>query len=145
MISKQDFPTINERAPQGIKPDGTPYKVLLVDDSVFVTKQIIQILGSEGYEIAGIAGDGFEGVQKYKELCPNVDLVTMDITMPKMDGITALEQIMEFDKNARVVMITALGKEELVKKAILMGAKNYIIKPLDRKSVLERVASILAK
>ena len=132
MISKQDFPTINERAPQGIKPDGTPYKVLLVDDSVFVTKQISQILGSEGYEIAGIAGDGFEGVQKYKELCPNVDLVTMDITMPKMDGITALEQIMEFDKNARVVMITALGKEELVKKAILMGAKNYIIKPLDR-------------
>lgn len=145
MISKQDFPTINERAPQGLKPDGTPYRVLLVDDSVFVTKQISQILGSEGYEIAGVAGDGFEGVQKYKELCPNVDLVTMDITMPKMDGITALEQIMEFDKNARVVMITALGKEELVKKAILMGAKNYIIKPLDRKSVLERVASILAK
>lgn len=145
MISKQDFPTINERAPQGIKADGTPFKVLLVDDSVFVTKQISQILGSEGYEIVGVAGDGFEGVQKYKELCPNVDLVTMDITMPKMDGITALEQIMEFDKNARVVMITALGKEELVKKAILMGAKNYIIKPLDRKSVLERVASILAK
>ena len=145
MISKQDFPTINERAPQGIKPDGTPFKVLLVDDSVFVTKQISQRLGSEGYESAGVAGDGFEGVQKYKELCPNVDLVTMDITMPKMDGITALEQIMEFDKNARVVMITALGKEELVKKAILMGAKNYIIKPLDRKSVLERVASILAK
>jgi len=145
VISKQDFPTINERAPQGLKPDGTPYRVLLVDDSVFVTKQISQILGSEGYEIAGVAGDGFEGVQKYKELCPNVDLVTMDITMPKMDGITALEQIMEFDKNARVVMITALGKEELVKKAILMGAKNYIIKPLDRKSVLERVASILAK
>ncbi len=145
MISKQDFPTINERAPQGIKPDGTPFKVLLVDDSVFVTKQISQILGSEGYEIVGTAGDGFEGVQKYKELCPNVDLVTMDITMPKMDGITALEQIMEFDKNARVVMITALGKEELVKKAILMGAKNYIIKPLDRKSVLERVATILSK
>ena len=145
MISKQDFPTINERAPQGIKADGTPFKVLLVDDSVFVTKQISQILGSEGYEIVGVAGDGFEGVQKYKELCPNVDLVTMDITMPKMDGITALEQIMEFDKNARVVMITALGKEELVKKAILMGAKNYIIKPLDRKSVLERVATILSK
>lgn len=145
MISKQDFPTINERAPQGIKADGTPYKVLLVDDSVFVTKQISQILGSEGYEIVGTAGDGFEGVQKYKELCPNVDLVTMDITMPKMDGITALEQIMEFDKNARVVMITALGKGELVKKAILMGAKNYIIKPLDRKSVLERVATILSK
>lgn len=145
MISKQDFPTINERSPQGHKPDGTPYRVLVIDDSVFVTKQIGQILSSEGYEVIAVAGDGFEGVEKYKELCPNVDLVTMDITMPKMDGITALEQIMDFDKNAKVVMITALGKDELVKKAILLGAKNYIIKPLDRKSVLERVASVLAK
>ena len=87
------------------------------------------------------AADGQEGVDKYKELCPNVDLVTMDITMPKMDGITALEQIMAFDKNARVVMISALGKEELVKKSLLLGAKNYIVKPLDRKKVLERIAA----
>ena len=80
-------------------------------------------------------------IEKYKELCPNVDLVTMDITMPKMDGLTALEQIMAFDKNAKVVMISALGKEELVKKALLLGAKNYIVKPLDRKKVLERIAA----
>ena len=143
MISKQDFPNINERAPEGKKPDGTPYKILVVDDSIFVTKQIGQILNSEGYEVIATAVDGFEGVEKYKELCPNVDLVTMDITMPKMDGLTALEQIMAFDKNAKVVMISALGKEELVKKALLLGAKNYIVKPLDRKKVLERVAGVL--
>ena len=143
MISKQDFPNINERAPEGKKPDGTPYKILVVDDSIFVTKQIGQILNSEGYEVIAPAVDGFEGVEKYKELCPNVDLVTMDITMPKMDGLTALEQIMAFDKNAKVVMISALGKEELVKKALLLGAKNYIVKPLDRKKVLERVAGVL--
>ena len=143
MISKQDFPNINERAPEGKKPDGTPYKILVVDDSIFVTKQIGQILNSEGYEVIATVVDGFEGVEKYKELCPNVDLVTMDITMPKMDGLTALEQIMAFDKNAKVVMISALGKEELVKKALLLGAKNYIVKPLDRKKVLERVAGVL--
>lgn len=143
MISKQDFPNINERAPEGKKPDGTPYKILVVDDSIFVTKQIGQILNSEGYEVVATVVDGFEGVEKYKELCPNVDLVTMDITMPKMDGLTALEQIMAFDKNAKVVMISALGKEELVKKALLLGAKNYIVKPLDRKKVLERVAGVL--
>jgi two-component system, chemotaxis family, chemotaxis protein CheY len=145
MISKQDFPTINERAPEGTKADGTPFKVLVVDDSMFVAKQIGQILTSEGYEVVSTAADGLEGVEKYKELCPNVDLVTMDITMPKMDGITALEQIMAFDKNAKVVMISALGKEELVKKALLLGAKNYIVKPLDRKKVLERIATVLGK
>jgi len=145
MISKQDFPAINERAPEGMKADGTPFKVLVVDDSMFVAKQIGQILTSEGYEVVATAGDGLDGVEKYKELCPNVDLVTMDITMPKMDVITALEQIMAFDKNAKVVMISALGKEELVKKALLLGAKNYIVKPLDRKKVLERISSVLGK
>lgn len=145
MISKQDFPSINERAPEGLKADGVPYRVLVVDDSMFVAKQIGQILTSEGYEVVSTATDGLDGVEKYKELCPNIDLVTMDITMPKMDGITALEQIMAFDKNAKVVMISALGKEELVKKALLLGAKNYIVKPLDRKKVLERISSVLGK
>lgn len=145
MISKQDFPAINERAPEGLKGDGTPFRVLVVDDSMFVAKQIGQILTSEGYEVVATAVDGLDGLEKYKELCPNVDLVTMDITMPKMDGIAALEQIMAFDKNAKIVMISALGKEELVKKALLLGAKNYIVKPLDRKKVLERISSVLGK
>ncbi|HAH63642.1 MAG TPA: two-component system response regulator [Treponema sp.] len=143
MKTKQDFPTINERPPEGVKTDGTKFRVLVVDDSMFVAKQLGQILSSEGYEIVATAADGKEGVDKYKELCPNVDIVTMDITMPRMDGITALEQIMAFDKNARVVMVSALGKEELVKKSLLLGAKNYIIKPLDRKKVLERIAASL--
>ena len=143
MKTIQDYPTINERPPEGLKGDGTAFKVLVVDDSMFVAKQLGQILSSEGYEIVATAADGKEGVDKYKELCPNVDLVTMDITMPKMDGITALEQIMAFDKNAKVVMVSALGKEELVKKSLMVGAKSYIIKPLDRKKVLERISKVL--
>ncbi|MFW5776194.1 MAG: response regulator [Spirochaetota bacterium] len=139
MKAKQDFPSINERQAEGLKDDGTPYRVLIVDDSMFVAKQLSQILTSEGFEIAGTAADGEEGVDKYKELYPKVDLVTMDITMPKMDGVTALEQIMEFDSNAKVIMVSALGKQDLVKKSLLMGAKNYIVKPLDRKKVLERI------
>jgi two-component system chemotaxis response regulator CheY len=112
---------------------------------MFVAKQIGQILTSEGFEVVGTAADGSAGLEKYKELSPKVDLVTMDITMPKMDGVTALEKIMEFDKNARVIMISALGKQDLVKKALLLGAKNYIVKPLDRKKVLERVVTVLKK
>ena len=130
---------------QGIRKDGTPYKVLLVDDSVFIRKQLAQILSSEGYEIVGQANDGVEGVDLYKKLAPNVDMVTMDITMPNLDGISALEQILAFDKKAKIIMITALGKEELVRKSLMMGAKNYIVKPLDRNKVLDRIISALTK
>lgn len=143
MKTKQDFPSINERPPEGIKDDGTKVRVLVVDDSIFVAKQLSQILSSEGYEIIATAENGAEGVEKYKDLSPNVDIVTMDITMPVMDGITALEHIMAFDKNARVIMVSALGKEDLVKKSLLTGAKNYIVKPLDRKKVLERIGACL--
>ena len=139
MKSKGDFPNLNEKEPDGFKPDGTAYKVLVVDDSMFVAKQLSQILTSDGFDVVATAANGEEGVEKYKELHPNVDLVTMDITMPKMDGVTALEKIIEFDKDAAVVMISALGKNDLVKKSLLIGAKNYIVKPLDRKKVLERV------
>lgn len=142
MKTKQDFPSINDRPPEGLNADGTKKRVLVVDDSMFVAKQLGQILTSEGYEVVATAVDGKDGVDKYKDLCPNVDLVTMDITMPRMDGLAALEQIMAFDKNAKVVMVSALGKEELVKKSLLLGAKNYIVKPLDRKKVLERISNL---
>lgn len=145
MTAKSDMPSINEKDPDGVKPEGGSYRVLVVDDSMFIAKQLGQIFTSEGYEVADTAADGAQGVEKYKELYPNIDLVTMDITMPVMDGVTALEKILEFDKNAAVIMVSALGKEDVVKKSLLLGAKSYIVKPLDRKKVLERVASVLKR
>ena len=145
MIAKSEMPAMNEKKPDGIKPDGSPYKVLIIDDSMFIAKQLGQILTSEGFDVVGTAADGLQGIEKYKELHPNVDLVTMDITMPQMDGVTALEKLLEFDKNAKVVMISALGKQDLVKQCLLAGAKNYIVKPLDRKKVLERILYVLNK
>ena len=143
MKSKGDFPSINEKRPDGLKDDGTSYRVLIVDDSIFIAKQLSQILTSEGFEVADIASDGEQAVERYKELFPNIDLVTMDITMPKMDGLTALSHIMEFDKNAAVIMVSALGKNDLVKNALMTGAKNFIVKPLDRVKVLERVVATI--
>jgi two-component system chemotaxis response regulator CheY len=145
MIAKSDMPSINEKPPEGIKPEGGSYRVLVVDDSMFIAKQLGQIFTSEGFEVAATAADGAQGVEKYKELYPNIDLVTMDITMPVMDGVSALEKILEFDKEACVIMVSALGKEDVVKKSLLMGAKSYIVKPLDRKKVLERVVSVLKR
>jgi len=144
MIAKSDMP-INDKPPEGIKADGTPFRVLVVDDSMFISKQLGQIFTSDGFEVAGTAADGAQGVELYKAQHPNIDLVTMDITMPVMDGVTALEKILEFDKDACIIMVSALGKEDVVKKSLLTGAKSYIVKPLDRKKVLERVFSVLKR
>lgn len=119
-------------------------KVLIVDDSLFVAKQLSQIITSiADFEIVGTAEDGLQAIEKFQELKP--DLVTMDITMPKMDGITALEKILAIDPSAKVVMVSALGKEELIKKSLLAGAKNYIVKPLDRRKTLDRLLNAVNK
>jgi two-component system chemotaxis response regulator CheY len=143
MTAKSDMPNINDKPPEGAKPEGGAYRVLVVDDSMFISKQLGQIFTSEGFELAGTAADGAQGVEQYKAGFPNIDVVTMDITMPVMDGVSALEKILEFDKNACVIMVSALGKEDVVQKSLLMGAKSYIVMPLDRKKVLERVVQVL--
>ena len=134
---------MSDNVPAGRKSDGTKCRVLIIDDSIFVVKQIKKILEAEDFEVIDIAEDGQVGIEKYKQHYPNVDIVTMDITMPKMDGISSLEKIIEFDNNAKVIIVSALGKEDLVKKALLSGAKNYIVKPLDRNKVIERIISVL--
>ena len=89
------------------------------------------------------ASDGEAAVERYKELHPDIDLVTMDTTMPKLDGIGALEKIVAFDGDAAVVMVSAFGKQDLVRKALGIGAKNYIVKPFDRLTALERIVDAI--
>lgn len=134
---------INKKKAEGLKNDGTPYNILIVDDSMFIVKQLQQILSSESYNIIDTATDGEEGIRKYKELYPKIDLITLDITMPKKDGIQVLKEIIEFDKDAKIIIISAIGKQDYVKEALLLGAKNYIVKPLNRDKVLERVKKVL--
>jgi two-component system chemotaxis response regulator CheY len=130
---------------EGINTRGVPYRVLIIDDSMFIAKQLGKILASEGFEIAHVAATGLEGVEMYQAMYPNIDLVTMDITMPEMDGISALEKIIEFDKQAKVIMISALGNEDVVKDALQKGAKSYITKPFDRDKVLLRVVPVIKR
>ena len=144
-MSDKPFISLDGVVPLGVKPDGSQYRVLLVDDSVFIIKQLQQILSSEGFMIAGTASNGREGLDRFKEFYPNVDLVTLDITMPDMDGLACLEELLAFDKKTKVVMVSAVGKEEKVKKALLLGAKNFIVKPLDRKKIIDRIVQVLKK
>jgi len=115
-------------------------KILVCDDSSFMRTHIKHILTQNGFEVIGEAEDGFDAVKKYKELKP--DLVTMDITMPKMSGIDALKQIIKLDSCAKVVMLSAMGQEALVKESILSGAKNFIVKPFSENDLIKVITMI---
>ena len=104
-------------------------RVLIVDDGAFMRLLIRGMLDKNGYEIAGEAENGAIAVEKYTELKP--DLVTMDITMPIKDGLSALRDIMEIDPEANVVMVSAMGQDSSVKEAIMSGAKGFVVKPFD--------------
>lgn len=116
-------------------------RVLIVDDAAFMRMMIKDILGKNGYEIAGEAENGAVAVDKYKEIKP--DIVTMDITMPEMDGIAAVKAIMAFDPAARVIMCSAMGQQSMVIDAIQAGAKDFIVKPFQPERVLEAVAKAI--
>lgn len=116
-------------------------KILIVDDAAFMRMMIKDILTKNGYEIVGEAQDGREAVEKYKELEP--DLVTMDITMPEMDGITALKEIKQINPDAVVIMCSAMGQQAMVIDAIQAGAKDFIVKPFQADRVLEAIQKAL--
>lgn len=102
-------------------------KLLLVDDAAFIRMTLRMMVTKNGYEIAGEAQNGEEAVQLYQELKP--DIVTMDVTMPEMDGLTALKAIMAIDPAAKVLMVTAMGQEATVRDCVVAGAKGFIVKP----------------
>lgn len=117
-------------------------KVLLVDDATFVRMSLKKILDDMalGFEYIE-AGDGEDAIEKYKIYSP--DLVIMDITMPKMDGITAVGRIKEIDDNAKIIMCSSMGYQEKVLDAITAGAKDFIIKPYEAAKVAKSVKAVL--
>jgi len=116
-------------------------RILVVDDTLFMRTLLKNILFSGGHTIVGEAENGEDAIAKYQELNP--DLVTMDIVMPKKNGIDALKGIKTIDPNARVIMCTAVGQEQMVKLAVKSGAKGYIVKPFQAPNVLEEVKNVL--
>lgn len=110
-------------------------KILIVDDAVFMRIKLKDILEKNGYEIAGEAQNGQEAFDKYQEIKP--DLVTMDITMPEVDGLESLKMIRKADANAKVIMCSAMGQQGTVMDAIRAGAIDFIVKPFDTERVIK--------
>jgi two-component system, chemotaxis family, chemotaxis protein CheY len=115
--------------------------VLIVDDAVVMRMMIKGILSKNGFEIVGEAQNGAEAVDKYKTLRP--DLVTMDMVMPEMDGITAVKEIIASDPDAKIIMCTSMGQQTLLDEAIEAGAKSYITKPFQPPRILEAISKVL--
>ncbi len=113
-------------------------KVLIVDDAAFIRAQLKQLLVANDFEVVGEAGNGIEALKKIRELRP--DIVTLDITMPEMDGIECMQEIKKMGCNMpAIVMVSAMGQEPFVQKAILNGAKGFIVKPYKPEVVLKQL------
>lgn len=110
-------------------------RILIVDDAAFMRMMIRNILSNNNFEVAGEAANGEEAIKKYLELQP--DLVTLDITMPGMDGVTVLKKIRLHDPHAKIVMCSAMGQQAMVVEAIQNGAKDFINKPFHPQKVVE--------
>lgn len=116
-------------------------KVLIVDDAAFMRMMIKDILEKNGFEVVGEANNGIKAVELYKKEKP--DVVTMDITMPDMDGIEAVKAIKEFDSAAKIIMCSAMGQQTMVMDAIKAGARDFIVKPFQPDRVLEAIKKVI--
>jgi len=115
--------------------------ILVVDDAVFMRMMIKDVLTKNGHNVIGEAVDGNDAVNKAEELKP--DLITLDITMPELDGVGALRLIKKNNPNAKVIMCSAMGQQSMVIEAIQAGAKDFIVKPFQADRVIEAVAKVL--
>ena len=116
-------------------------RVLVVDDAAFMRMMLKDILTKGGHEVVGEAANGLEAIERYKELKPEV--VTMDITMPEMNGIDAIKEIRKIDPNATIIVCSAMGQQAMVIEAIQSGAKDFIVKPFQAERVLEVVKKVV--
>lgn len=115
-------------------------RILVVDDAAFMRMLVKDILSRNGFEICGEAENGAIAVEKYFDLGP--DIVIMDITMPQMNGLEALKAIRAKDANAKVIICSALGQQDMVVEAIQSGAKDFVVKPFQEDRLIKSIGKI---
>ena len=118
-------------------------RVVIVDDTVFMRMSLKNFLESFDYEVVGEGSDGFEAVTLYKRLKP--DIITMDITMPKKDGVAAVKEIIAFDPRATIIMVSAMGQKSKVVEAVSAGAKDFVVKPFKPERIIQALVRLEEK
>lgn len=114
--------------------------VLITDDTAFMRMTLRNVLEKSGYSVVGEAEDGLQAIEMYRELSPF--LVTMDITMPNMDGISAIKEILNYDRNAKIIVVSAMGQKTLVIEALNAGALDFVVKPFQPDRILEALQKV---
>ncbi|NLK98559.1 response regulator [Defluviitalea saccharophila] len=118
-------------------------RFLVVDDAIFMRTVLKKMLSEEGFEVVGEAGNGLDAIQMAEKLKP--DIVTLDITMPEMDGIRAVPEILKVSPNSKIIMCSALGQQAMVVDAIKKGAKDFIVKPFEKSRVLQAINNVVKR
>ena len=124
-----------------LRKDQQPVRYLVVDDSVFARKNLIKMIELFGGEVAGEAGDGLTAIAEYNRIKP--DIVLMDITMPQMEGIEAVERIVQEHPEARVVMVSSVGYQDNILAALQKGARHFVQKPVKPDALYEIIRYVL--
>lgn len=117
--------------------------VLIVDDSLAIRIKMKNFLKKLGHKVIAEARDGQEAISLYQEFSP--DLITMDISMPVMNGVDSLKEIMKINFDANIIMITANGQDGIVKDALKLGAKGYILKPISEEKLQDSIGQIFSE
>jgi len=118
-------------------------KVMVVDDTAFMRMMMRNILEDLGHEVVGEASNGVQAVQMYQQLRPH--LVTMDITMPEMDGVSAVKKIKQMDPGAKIIMCSAMGQRDMVLDALFNGASDFVVKPIQKDRMIEAINKLGAR
>ena len=112
-------------------------RIVIADDLSFMRMVHKEILQEKGYQVVGEASDGVEAVERYRKLRP--DIIILDITMPRMNGLEAMHKIFEFDKGAKIIICSALGQQQLIVEAIKAGVRDFIVKPFKSERVISAI------
>ncbi len=145
MKNKGDFPNLNTKMPDGLLPNGTSYKIMVVDGKEFHRKQIVQILESERYTIVETASNGKEALEKLANIKTKPDLITTELDMPVLDGYAMLYELKQKGNMPFVVFISEDTTKGVMRDLIAMGAKDFILKPVNRRIILERIKNVLSR
>ncbi len=145
MKGRGEFPSLNTKSADGVKPGGRPYKVMVIESKEFVRKQIVQILESERYMVVATASNGQEALDKMAKIEGRLDLVTTTLDMPIMDGYALMHELSKRPGRPPVIFISDETTKGVMADLIKLGVYDFILKPIDRKVILQRIKAVLQK